>query len=815
MEVRSPKVRTDLKYQADSSEEGRFFVKDPIRGEFYRYNELQVAMMQAMDGVRTIPEIQAYLFEQYEAEVAESAILRFVDRLEKAFLLHITAYRLNDAKTRRVIRAFLRKRGLALRVRARDGSSPEAQLFEAGTRQLLEGDPCLAAGYLEAVLETNPANARAQQILECIHEAYFTAKIVIPSHVKMWFLWNPDRFLGAIDAKIGRFLFSGVGIALVFLFIGSSVFSAIDVLERPHLFAKLGLIDIPLVLLVFALHAAFHELSHALACKHYGGVVDDLGLLLMYGVIPGAYCDVSESYLFEKRSHKIAVQLAGVSGHMVLQGLAWHIMYLTDPAFPLWGPLLALNLYMMYSNFKNLIPLAKFDGYYALAEWLDIPNLRERSFAYVRSVLGTKILGLPDATGHLTPRERSIFLAYGSLACVFTALMMYFLFISFLLPKAVDALGTVGLVLAIGYIAQQVIMKVGVAVFGVARLAIRQRAMIFTRRRTIAFSVGFVALVMLFSLPWPLHVQGDMLLEPTRRAPIRAQEAGSIESVRVHEGDRVEKGQLLATLRADELVRDRAIAAQDLVAGRAQLDILRRGARDEERAVADATMRAQQTEDRAANGRMADMQRFHALGGATTSQVLASAASANAADGMLNAGVQDHAMVQAGSRIEDVAAAEANVHRLEAALAALDVRVGYLEIRSPVAGIIVTERTEELLGRWVARGADLLEVHDVSSWRIKITPDHGETLGALAVGQRVEVRAKGEPNTELTARLETIVSPETNDASMQLYASGAHPTWRSGMTGTAQIFVPSHTIAYRIVALPLVRIFDYDLWRVR
>ncbi|MEO8698764.1 MAG: hypothetical protein ABI867_01940 [Kofleriaceae bacterium] len=42
----------------------------------------------------------------------------------------------------------------------------------------------------------------------------------------------------------------------------------------------------------------------------------------------------------------------------------------------------------------------------------------------------------------------------------------------------------------------------------------------------------------------------------------------------------------------------------------------------------------------------------------------------------------------------------------------------------------------------------------------------------------------------------------------------AKPQWRSGMTGLARIYVPPRSIGYRLIALPILRIFDFDLWRV-
>src|SRR5690606_31951031 len=106
-------------------------------------------------------------------------------RLENNLLLDITSYSVNDEKTRAYILRVLRKKNLALRVKARDGASQEGQLFERATKELLDGDPCKAARDLQAVLEINPNNARARQIIDAIHTAYFKMKAAGPGHATL------------------------------------------------------------------------------------------------------------------------------------------------------------------------------------------------------------------------------------------------------------------------------------------------------------------------------------------------------------------------------------------------------------------------------------------------------------------------------------------------------------------------------------------------------------------------------------------------------------------------------------------------------
>ena len=49
----------------------------------------------------------------------------------------------------------------------------------------------------------------------------------------------------------------------------------------------------------------------------------------------------------------------------------------------------------------NVNPLIPLDGYYALSDWLEVPNLRQRAFAHLAWVVKTKVLrlDLPRAGG--------------------------------------------------------------------------------------------------------------------------------------------------------------------------------------------------------------------------------------------------------------------------------------------------------------------------------------------------------------------------------------------------------------------------------
>src|SRR5690349_19917186 len=112
MPLHLPKVRDDLDY-SQTEEDGELvvYVKDPLRGQFFRFNELQVAMMKLFDGKRSVDEIVDEVSVAFEQEIPADSVTRFVKRLERMYLLDITCYQVAPAQAVEKIRKLLRKRG--------------------------------------------------------------------------------------------------------------------------------------------------------------------------------------------------------------------------------------------------------------------------------------------------------------------------------------------------------------------------------------------------------------------------------------------------------------------------------------------------------------------------------------------------------------------------------------------------------------------------------------------------------------------------------------------------------------------------------
>lgn len=121
-----------------------------------------------------------------------------------------------------------------------------------------------------------------------------------------------------------------------------------------------------------------HELGHALACRRFGGECHEIGILLL-ALTPCLYCDVSDVWMMPKRLHRIIVSAGGIYVEFILAIVCVFVWYFTVP-----GTLntLCLNVFLVCSISTVLLngnPLLRYDGYFILADLVNVPNLFEQS----------------------------------------------------------------------------------------------------------------------------------------------------------------------------------------------------------------------------------------------------------------------------------------------------------------------------------------------------------------------------------------------------------------------------------------------------
>ena len=168
--------------------------------------------------------------------------------------------------------------------------------------------------------------------------------------------------------------------------------------------------------------AVIHELSHAVACKHYGGDVNRIGFLLFY-FMPSFYADVSDIYLINRRKHRTIICLAGVISNLVIANIA----LITFSTLNSNGFTVKFLFYYYILNVGtavyNLFPFVKMDGYWILQCLFNESNLMDKSktMLYICVFRNRTYRNILDNNRN----KKRIYLVCGILMSIFSILFWY------------------------------------------------------------------------------------------------------------------------------------------------------------------------------------------------------------------------------------------------------------------------------------------------------------------------------------------------------------------------------------------------------
>jgi HlyD family secretion protein len=231
---------------------------------------------------------------------------------------------------------------------------------------------------------------------------------------------------------------------------------------------------------------------------------------------------------------------------------------------------------------------------------------------------------------------------------------------------------------------------------------------------------------------------------------VAAQVGGRLIELRVAEGDRVKRGDVIARLDTRDTEIQLARARAERAAADAQLRLLQAGSRVEDVRQAQAQVEAAETEAAAAAAELkaaeTDLERFEALLRANAgSQKQRDDAKARAdvarervrgATERVRAARQALARLQAGARPQEIDASRARVAAVDAQIAALEKSVKDAEVVSPVDGVVTTKLSDQ--GEVLAPRTPLVIVTDLDhAWANLFVPE--PAIPRVKIGQSATV----------------------------------------------------------------------------
>jgi len=185
---------------------------------------------------------------------------------------------------------------------------------------------------------------------------------VVAALLRPMFRWPVMAAVAATVAAVDYWLFASHGLAA----------GLQQVLRAPA--------QLLIVLALTLASAAFHECGHAAAC-HYGGARPGRIGAGIYLVWPSFFTNVTDSYRLG-RGGRLRTDLGGLYFNLIFI-LATAAAYAATSA---WALLLVIALTHL-EMLEQLLPFARFDGYYILSDLTGIPDLFARAAPIVTCTL--------------------------------------------------------------------------------------------------------------------------------------------------------------------------------------------------------------------------------------------------------------------------------------------------------------------------------------------------------------------------------------------------------------------------------------------
>jgi multidrug efflux pump subunit AcrA (membrane-fusion protein) len=658
-------------------------------------------------------------------------------------------------------------------------------------------------------------------------------------------LINPDRSLSALEPKLWWIFTPAfvLGAALVML-----AALVVSVSNRADLLAHFSRMDARTAVAVWFTVVAvtvLHEFAHGLVCKHFGGEVREIGVLVIF-FTPCLFCNVSDAWLMPKRSHRLWITFAGTFCDLCVWALAMFVWRLTD-THTLVNHLCWVLISVCSGRILiNINPFMRMDGYYLLTDLLEVPNLRSQARTYFAAHVRWLLWG---ASKPPSRKNGLPLLGYGFVIWAFALIFLnYIVFtVLHLVDKKSGLVSKVFTVTLVTYAIRRVFSGFSEGEF---TQMLKNRRL----RTTCWILLPIVVAAVLFAIPMKSTAHGEFDIRPGTRIEIHSPVAAFVRKVLVAEGSYVHAGQPIVELEVPDLasliirkeaeirettatlarlqsgtrpevleeqrqrvaragewkqlaVRDieqaKVSLSQDLL--KYDLELKQYGLEIEfqqsslkraeflyrQGALAGEQLRSERKKIAMMESQLAQVQaqrRAREADGVRSSEAELARREKEVAES--RAGL---ALLEAGSRPEEIEAENAKLSRLQEELKFLKGQAQLLVVAAPSDGLIVTPRMSEKIGQLADKGALVCVIEDPKTVEVEILVPEEEATG-IKPQQGVSFKSRALCFDTFRATVERIaptaaveMGKKVNSVRVCCQVDNTDGRLKSGMTGVARI----------------------------
>jgi putative peptide zinc metalloprotease protein len=503
------RLRCDLDIAPQKYEGKTFFVvKDPVSLRYYRFKDQEHFLLQFMDGRHTLDDAQKAFEKRFRPDRLT------LEDLEQFAQQLLTA-------------------GLA------QNESPQAgkQLFDRRKKR------------------------RRSELLQTLTNIlYIKIPVFDPDKLLTWMLkqpfgWGWTRLIFTIP-----FLLISVAFMMSAIVLVATHFETFrDKLPSYHEFFSFK--TVAYLWVALGVVKIIHEFGHGLSCKAFKGEVHEMGLLFLC-LSPCLYCNVSDAWTLPNKWKRIIISGAGIYVELIIAAAATWVWWNT-PSQPFINNLsLSLMIVCSVSTVVfNANPLMRYDGYYVLLDWLEIPNLRDRSNRFLQNVVLEHCLGIEvQPEPYMALGRKVLFIGYAIVSWIYRWVVTFsilFMLSRFLGPK-LRVISELMTLFAAGSLAGWPLFRLGKNLYKRGRLPDMKSI-------RVAVSASVVGAAVLFFFLVPLQVSRIRQLalvqvvpdpETSRKVFLNVPYPSILEELKVQDGQTVVKGQELARFSSRELQQE-------------------------------------------------------------------------------------------------------------------------------------------------------------------------------------------------------------------------------------------------------------------